>query len=181
MNKIKLSDKFIQFCKKNGQIPEQVYLLQCSYLVNESCVNILFEGLNGDLYDRLDRMLLREDELTFRKDIVFFWEEDSVEVKEDKSKSTFNELVKRLSKLNVEITAKFGYFYGSAANKTNAKHAYEQGNFDLEKSLKIIESYYTNWDSDIKVKSLWNLLVSDDWVAQYNNFKESKTAFDKYE
>lgn len=179
MNKLKLTTKFIDWCNKNGQDPLVIYLLQCSYLISEDCVNVLLESLKSKEYDLIDRVLLR-DEYEMKPGTVFFWEEyDSTEVKETKveNKKDWKVLTKLLGKLSIECNTRFGYFFSPKGELNNAKHLWEMSDYDLDKTIKVVTKYYETWSSDINPKGFYSLLLSPDFQINYDNFKESTESF----
>ena len=103
-------------------------------------------------------------------------------IETDKLKCSFDLLIKKLKTISVENTEKFGYFFSPTDKKNSAKYFFENSKYEVEQSYKVIENYYKNWNSDIKPKGVYNLILSEEWDSLYNSFKESKKKinFDEY-
>lgn len=178
MNKIKYSDKYIEWCKKFNQNPDLIYLVQCALISeSEETLSVLLESLRSEEYDLVTRLVIAdyEDGWVARKDIVWFFSEEVVEKKE-KGK-TWKDLTKALSKISIEVTERFGYFFSPKDKLSEAKHVWDTNNYNLEKTVKVITKYYENWSSEISPMGLYSLLTSPQFEINYNNFKEKDNSF----
>lgn len=103
-------------------------------------------------------------------------------IKKEKEKSSFDTLVAKLKVLVMEVTEKHGYFFSPIDKKISCKNFFENSKYDVDKSFKVIENYYKNWNSDIKPKGVYNLILSEEWDSLYSNFKsrKEKINFDEY-
>jgi hypothetical protein len=83
--------------------------------------------------------------------------------------------------LSLYCTDRWGYFFSPKGDLENAKHVWNTGSYDLEKFVKVLTRYYEKWNSEtISPKGLHSLMNSPELNIIYDNFKESKIAFDEY-
>lgn len=175
MNKIKLSNKFLNFCKSKNLDSNLVYLLQASLLVNDDCVNLLIDSVTNKQFELTWRMILcdpNEDGYVLRPNIPYFWEEDnSVEVKEEKS--TFKEFIDKLLKsgLSSKGHPNSPKNYTVISKNKEVKEEFEQlcyrKKIDLDKLVTVISHYYETTEY---AKKLDKVLAEIDF--EYDSFKE---------
>jgi len=148
MNKIQFSPLFVNFCSKNNLDINMVYLCQCALMAEnpQECLSVLLESLRSDDFDQLLRLVLCnwEDEFIIRSEVpLFFMIPDEVVEKKEKGKG-WKDLTKSLGQISIDITSKYGYFFSPKGSLQDAKHEWETGKYDFDKSLKydlLIEVY----------------------------------------
>ena len=145
----------------------------------ESHVEFLLNSLSKQECDKYLRLVVGEnmgEGWSVRPNILKMIE------KSKKGKSDFTELSQKLGldKEISQISIEVGYFFSPKANRVEASEFFNNGDYDIDRTIKVIKKYYLERNKDINPPGVYTLLLSPTFAGLYENYKENNIKYDEY-